>query len=390
MATRSDIPVPSAGSRRLRVLHVITHIDMGGAENVALGLIDGLRDRVDFALFAVLGEGGLSAVGRDMAARLDRWNVPYGFGTTNGFKSGGVIVAARALARMVAQQRPDVIHVHTEIPELTLAVAYLLSRRVRRVPLLRTVHNCELWIAWGGIGRWVTQRLARGEAVAVSCHAAASDAAIVTRTARPVPDVIYNGVTAPPVAARERSTGPLRLLFAGRLVHQKGADLLPAILAEAHARTMRRDVVVTIAGSGLLRDDVAAGLANRLTGWDVRLVDPIPHLSERLGDYDTVLVPSRFEGFGLLPAEVLLAGVPVVTTDAPGLNEVIPANYPFRAPVDDVPALGRLLAQVIDDPEAARTIAADHGRGLARRFSREAMVSAYGTRYRALGQQAAR
>jgi glycosyltransferase involved in cell wall biosynthesis len=371
--------------RRPRVLHVITHLDMGGAETVALDLTDRLRDRADFALFAVLGSGVPSAVGQDMAARLDRWGVPHTTGTSRGFKSGGVVLAARALARTVARVRPDVIHVHTEIPELTLAVATLLSRRVRRTPLLRTVHNCELWIDWGTIGRWVTARLAYGTAVAVSRNAARADAAIGVRRAR-VAEVIYNGVARAAPAGQQASgdNRSAKVLFAGRLHQQKGADLLPAILAEARTRTRRADVAVTIAGTGVLRDPVAAALDADAAGWDVRLVDPIPHLAARLGDYDAVLLPSRFEGFGLLAAEVLLAGVPAITTDAPGLDEVVPADYPFRAAVDDVPRLAALLAQVIDDPAAARRRVAPFGDVIAARFSPDAMASAYLARYRAL------
>lgn len=375
--------------RRPRVLHVITHLDMGGAETVALDLIDRLRDRADFALFAVLGSERRSAVGQDMAARLDRWGVPHSTGTSRGFKSGGVVLAARALARTVADVRPDVIHVHTEIPELTLAIATLLSRRVRRTPLLRTVHNCELWIDWGMIGRWVTARLDYGTAVAVSRNAARADAAIAVRRPR-VADVIYNGV-ARPAPAQQRASGDDRsakVLFAGRLHHQKGADLLPAILADARTRTPHADVAVTIAGTGVLRDRVAAAADE--AAWDVRLVDPIPNLAERLDYYDAVLLPSRFEGFGLLAAEALLAGVPAITTDAPGLDEVVPADYPFRAAVDDVPALAALLAQVIDDPAAARRRVAPFRDVIAARFSPDTMASAYLARYRALAGSGAR
>jgi glycosyltransferase involved in cell wall biosynthesis len=373
----------------MRVMHVITHLDMGGAENVALGLIDRLRDRVDFSLFAVLRQSPLSKVGQDMADRLERWHVPFRFGTERGFKSGGVVFAARALARAVAEQRPDLIHVHTEIPELTLAVAGPISRRVRRTPLLRTVHNSELWIAWGGIGRWVTQRLAEGDAVAVSRNAANADAAIATRGSRPLVDVIYNGVSPPAASPIERAAGPVRLLFAGRLVHQKGADLLSAILREAHVRTARRDAVVTIAGSGAMHDLVAQGLAEGLAGWDVRMTAPIERLSERLQEYDAVLLPSRFEGFALLPLEVLMAGIALVTTDAPGLDEAIPTDYPFKAAVDDVAGIGAQLAAVIDDPATARVIAARYGEDLAQRFSPEAMASAYLARYRSLGDTGA-
>ncbi|KQN35706.1 hypothetical protein ASG37_15420 [Sphingomonas sp. Leaf407] len=364
-----------------RVLHVITHLAMGGAENVALGLIDSLRDDIDFALFAVIDHAEPGPVGQAMAARLTDWGVPFAFGTRRGFKSGGVVQAAWRLARMVRRFRPDVIHVHTEIPELTLAIAHVLSPAVRATPILRTVHNSVLWIDWAGIGRWVTRRLAGAQAVAVSRAAADADAAILP--GRPRAEVVHNGIVAQAAPApTPRDPSPLRILFAGRLVHQKGADLLPAILGEAHARTPRRDVAVTIAGSGDLADMVARGVAGIAPGWTIALTGPIANLAARLTDHDIVLLPSRFEGFPLLPAEVLIAGVPLVTTIAPGLDELLPADYPFHAASGDVATLGRLLARVIDDLPAARAVAAGQGRVIATRFDPVVMAAAYRDRYR--------
>ncbi|MCA1196341.1 glycosyltransferase family 4 protein [Sphingomonas sp. R647] len=369
---------------RPRVLHIITHLDMGGAEGVAMQLIDSLRGSFDFSLFAVLEQRALSAVGIDMAQRLDAWGVARSAGVAGRFKSGGVVLAALALNRTIRRVRPDIIHVHTEIPELTLALACRLSRYTRSIPLLRTVHNSELWIDWNRIGSWVTETLAHGDAVAVSRSAADADWAIATRTARPRADILHNGVAPPPpvqpVGARRR----FQLLFAGRLVHQKGADLLPAILEAAWRATARRDVIVTIAGTGPLEARVRAGLADRLSGWTVQFVPPIERLSHRLGDYDVVLLPSRFEGFALLPLEVLMAGVPIVTTRAPGLDEAIPADYPFLAGSQDVTGLAARLVEVIEDPAHARVVAADYGALLAERFSPAAMAQGYAERYQAL------
>ena len=262
---------------------------------------------------------------------------------------------------------------------------------MRRTPLLRTVHNCTLWIAWGGIGRWVTGRLAHGAAIAVSHNAAAADAAIPTDHARPGAQVIYNGVHQPAMAAQGTASpdGPVRILFAGRLVEQKGADLLPAILALAHAHAPARTVDVTIAGSGAMQGDVARGLADALPGWTVAMVPPMEQLADRLHRYDAVLLPSRYEGFGLLALETLMAGVPLVTTDAPGLDEVVPSDYSLRAGVDDVATLGRHLAAVIADPAAHRLMAASFGARLGERFSRDAMAQAYRARYEALARRGA-
>lgn len=372
---------------QLRVLQVITHLDMGGAESIAMSLIDALRGRIDFSLFAILQHTEPGAVGRDMAGRLEQWMVPVNFGVSGRFKSGGAVVAAYRLAREIKRFRPDVVHLHAEIAELTFSIAVFLSRAARVVPVLRTVHNSTLWVEWNRLGNGVTSVLAAADTVAVSRNAADADAAILTLRKRPKCDVIYNGVPRPEhdlLRAGERSPGPFRLLFAGRLVHQKGADLLPAVLAEAYRRTERRDVCVTIAGSGVLQELVEQGLAGQLPGWTISIVPPISGLANRLRDFDAVLLPSRYEGFALLPLEVLMAGVPLVTTMAPGLDEALPPAYPLAAPVDDVEALGERLARVINGAEDYQALAAECGDELAQRFSPAAMAQAYAERYRRL------
>jgi len=382
-ASASAVVQARGQASALRVLQVVTKLDLGGAESVAIDLVGALHEQVDFAVFGVFALAEPSRVGRDMAERLARWRVPFFAGTAGHFKKGGALVAAWRLARAVGRFRADVVHLHTEVPELTFAIATLLSPALRKVRVVRTVHNCELWIEWAGVGRWVTQRLARGTAMAVSEVAADADAAIATRSPRPRARVVANGVTPPPLATR-LSSSPYRLLFAARFVPAKGADLVPAVLAAAHAVTPRRDVEVTIAGTGPLEAQMRVELASAAPGWTIQVVPPIEQLGQRLGEWDGVLMPSRFEGLPLLAIEVLLAGVPLAATDAPGLAEVIPADYPLRAPVDDVAALGAVLARMIDDPDAARAQVTPLRDGMIARFSPERMAASYAGIYPAL------
>lgn len=368
----------------VRVMHIITHLDLGGAEGVALQLLEGLHPRVVAAIFAVLQAGASSNIGLDMARRAHDAGASVYFGTGRGFKSGGVVVAAWRLVRALREFRPDVIHVHTEIPELTLAVACMIWPPVARIPLLRTVHNSVLWISWGRIGQLVTRRLAHGRAIAVSDAAAQADLAIDTGNQRPRAEVIYNAVPSPPPMVSTRARTPLRILFAGRLVHQKGADLLPAIIAGAQANARRCDVEVIIAGDGAFKQELSAAFAGWSGRWQVKMIDPISGLSHRLDDYDIYLLPSRFEGLSLLHLEVLVAGLPLITCRVPGVAEVLPADYALACEPEDTLVLAKLLAAVVDDIEAARDVALRHRPALRERFAPDRMLLAYLEQYRAL------
>jgi glycogen synthase len=171
-------------------------------------------------------------------------------------------------------------------------------------------------------------------------------------------EVVYNGVNAgnfdyavdPGEVKRRYAIGPLdpTVLFAGRMVVQKGPDILvramPAVLRYyPHAKFV-------FAGDGHMRNEVC-GLAHRLG---------VAHALRMLGDKrgrelhdlfkacDVVAVPSRNEPFGIVILEGWSAHKPVVSTKRGG-----PAEFVWHEvnglQVDDIPdsvawGLGTLLS----------------------------------------------
>lgn len=94
-----------------------------------------------------------------------------------------------------------------------------------------------------------------------------------------------------------------------------------------------------------------------------------------LGSAEVLVYPSRYEGFGLPPLEAMAAGVPVVTTDAGSLPEVVgdaAATVSARALAEDRPAGVRALADaiagVLDEDATARTARIERGHRRAARF----------------------
>lgn len=72
------------------------------------------------------------------------------------------------LRRAVRAFDPNLIHLHTEIPEFTWAVSSLTHRRLTRRPVVRTIHNAVLWGGWWWLGRISEGRLDAAIVVAVS------------------------------------------------------------------------------------------------------------------------------------------------------------------------------------------------------------------------------
>jgi len=160
------------------------------------------------------------------------------------------------------------------------------------------------------------------------------------------------GVDPAPRATGSGSEGPLHLLAVGSLIPRKGYD----VLVDALARIADRDWRLTIAGSpdhapatatalGTRID--AAGLADRvlLAG----AVGP-GKLDELYEKADLFVMPSLFEGYGMVLTEALARGLPIISTLSGAGAARIPDEAALKVPPGDATALAKALARLIDAP----------------------------------------
>lgn len=178
--------------------------------------------------------------------------------------------------------------------------------------------------------------------------------------------LIRNGVDTSifrPVERAGASAGPLRIGALGRLVHQKGFDVLLAALPIVREQV---DVQLTIAGAGELHDELARSAA----GLPVTFVGAIkgaPAVADYLRSLDLFVMPSRYEGLPNAVIEAIACGVPVVASDVAGMREAT-GSAATLVPAEDPAALagaivGALRRPPTGNPPAVRSfdeVAADH------------------------------
>ena len=110
--------------------------------------------------------------------------------------------------------------------------------------------------------------------------------------------------------------------------------------------------------------DPARELAQKLgVAGDVEWLGEDRAIHEILPRADALISTSEFEGFGLAALEAMACGVPVVSTEAGGIAELVEEGVTgHRVPMGDVAALAERLRQVFDAPamrDAARQRAVD-------------------------------
>lgn len=202
----------------------------------------------------------------------------------------------------------------------------------------------------------------------------------------PCSDVVPNVVdetrflAAPIAPVAPRTERPLVLLTLAALRPQKGVDLLLRSLAAWNPSPGR--VVLHIAGDGPERASLQAlanelGVADRVQWLGALSPSEVPR---RQAQADAFVLASRHETFGVVVAEALMCGRPVLATRCGGPEALVGDGDGLLVPADDVPALADGLERLVSSLPGFDA-AAIRRRALAR-FSRAAVVDALEPIYR--------
>lgn len=157
------------------------------------------------------------------------------------------------------------------------------------------------------------------------------------------------GVT--PLALARADGEPPRLLCVGSVSPRKGQDLLVRALARLRDTPWHCDCI----GSSTRHPDFAGAVAGLIheAGLDDRIqlhgeCDDA-HLRAAYAGADLFVLPSHYEGYGMVVTEAIAAGLPVLTTTGGALSETLPPGAGIVVPPDDVDALTEALAALIGD-----------------------------------------
>lgn len=287
----------------LTVLHLLASRDVGGAERVAAQIASGLRGAV-----------------------LATYASPYGERLARFLAGKGVAylpldrMSARAVRRAVRALRPAVLHAHDYRASVLAAMAGSPIR------VISHLHSNPPWAGRPGI-RSLAYLVAmrRIDRVVLASPSIARDFLAPSRLkskAIVVPNVVDRFSLYRLAQAAPQSQ--LDLLFVGRLSEEKNPLEFIRIVAAVRERVP--GLRAALIGSGpqekLVQEEIAS---QRLEG-DVRLLgfqaNPYPWMSRAA----MLVVPSRFEGFGLAALEAMLFGVPVIAAPTGGLAEMVAAS----------------------------------------------------------------
>ena len=262
--------------------------------------------------------------------------------------------------------RPALIEVHNR-PDVALA----LARRFPRTPVALFLHNDpQAMRGAGGTGGRARLLQSLAAVVCVSDHIAGR----VAIPGAPVPFVLPNPVDLAAVPRAEYRAG---VLFAGRVVADKGPDLFVAAWALASRRLP--GWTATIIGADRFSHDspetpFLRALRIQAAVAGVRLLGYRPHAAvlSALSEAAIAVVPSRWEEpFGLAALEAMACGASLVCSNRGGLPEVAGDAAAMVDP-GDAPAFADAIVALASDP-LRRAAMSEAGRARAQLFGLEAI-----------------
>lgn len=365
----------------------------GGAEQMTLTLRDGLRQRGhETRVFA-------SSAGQDEGFAEDKC-----FGTMSGTRTLLQVAnpsAYRQLRRVLATFQPDVVHVKVFLTQLSPLILPLL----RTIPVL---YHAVWYRATCPLG---TKTLPDGTSCQTSWGTACyQNGCLPLRDWGPLmlqmkcwehwrdvfdlvvanskatkerlqeeginsDEVVWNGVPDPAVEAPLDASPTV--VFAGRLVSEKGVDVL--LKAFSHVLRQIPSARLLVAGEGPEKDRLRQHAHELSVAENVSMPGHIPHekMERRFASAWVQVVPSVWEEpFGLVAAEAMMRGTAVVASRVGGLKNLVrDGETGLLVPPGDPNALASSLTRLLQNQTLAKRLG-QNGRAMARtHLSKEVFVT---------------
>ncbi len=147
------------------------------------------------------------------------------------------------------------------------------------------------------------------------------------------------------------------LLAVGSVVPRKAFDMLVRALACVKSRDWRIAIVGPTDRSAQAFAALQAAIEDTGLGPRIALTGAVgqEQLDRFYDACDLFVMPSLYEGYGMVLAEAMARGLPIVCTTGGAAAATVPDAAALKVPPGDVQALGSAISRVLDDAAAAPT-----------------------------------
>lgn len=322
----------------MRILHVITDLNIGGAEKLMADLLPRMNVKgyeVEICLF--------NGTDTPLLQQIENAGIKvHKFGQKPNYYS------LKHLYKLIKLTKKfDIIHTHNTAPQLFGAIASLFSKAKFCTTEHTTTNHHRVWWFYP-IEKWMYNQY---DHIICISEAACKNMQLIAGKNVPTNSIIPNGINiqifkhAIPLDKISLNVNPNNklLMMVGRYSYQK--DQATIIKAMA---LLPQNIELCLVGYGETHKQLQL-LANNLNVEKrVHLLGMRTDVSRLLKTCDIVIQSSHIEGFGIAAVEGMAAGKPVVASDIQGLNQVV-NGAGILFPHEDEKTLAEIILHLLKD-----------------------------------------
>jgi glycosyltransferase involved in cell wall biosynthesis len=369
----------------IKIFQFISSIQLGGAEMIAFNLSEFCNSEspnsFEFVVVELLQTNDYYSMEKKKELRLKNIRV-ISLGTRN--KAFSLLIGPFMLFYYLLIEKPDVIHSHTDLPDLVLSNTkrFFSIFHIKFPKIIRTIHNTVLWPTHNKLGKYVETGFTNDWIVGVSESAIESYRNLRNKYNLNISNhlfTIYNGCVIPPKSEHpfEIDNQKINIAFCGRFEDQKGIDILIERIKVINSKFNDHFVFHLIGKGTYLNDVLKLAKANP----NVIVYESVPNISEKLYAFDFLIMPSRFEGLVLISIEASYSKVPVIAAMASGLSETLPKDWPLLFHLENEIELLAILEKIKNNEYDLKILKNQAFLFVSQKFSHSGMIDAYSKLY---------
>lgn len=366
----------------IKVCHLIDHMGLGGAQSIVVDLLESHSPAVSATVVSLRNR-----ILPDLDARLSECGGVYRHLDLSGINPFG----PGRIRRTLREGKFDVAHMHLDYCN-SIGILMALSLGSARPLIVSHIHN-NPWhqntASFRATARLVAPRVdvhvVPSRSIITPTRSAFGERCRRLESISPGIDIgRFDGIRAVPGGHVEiRESAKLVIGYVGRLAKQKRIERLlramPAVIAA------EPDARLIIAGEGPMQGFLETECRRLRIQDAVEFIGYLQRPEELFAAIDVFVLVSAYESFGIVVAEAMAAGVPVIAADIPGITDFVSDNDSgLLVNADDPAALSAGILKLHNDSPLREKLSATGREVVRTKFSREIMTHEFERLYESL------
>lgn len=287
---------------RKKVLHLLQSDRYSGAENVVCQIIEMFEKSNEYDMVYCSKDGTIRET-------LKSRNIAF-----ISMKK----LCFHEVKRIIKEQEPDIIHAHD------FRASVYASLCAGSIPVISHLHNNSPWLKKQSIYSVVYAISCKKYPKILTVSSSVFDEFIYSNKFLGKHLVVGNPINVSSIklkAKEKKSKIAPSIVYCGRLVIQKNPEMFIDIIAPVMKKL--KNTTAVMIGEGELRSSIEKKIREYDLSDRIELLGFVNNPYPIIGESKVMIMPSRWEGFGLVAVEALSLGVPVICSNVGGLPGIV-------------------------------------------------------------------